>query len=288
VQCWGYNAYGQLGNGATTSSATPVTVAGLSAPATALAAGSYHTCALTGAGAVQCWGYNANGQLGRGNLINSIVPVTVTGLSGAATGLVAGAQHTCALTSTGAMQCWGNNANGQLGDGGTVRSTTPVTVTGLSGSATAPAAGSNHSCALTSTGAVQCWGYNASGQLGNGNTTSSTSPVTVTGLSGTVTTLAAGNAHTCALSSAGAVQCWGANNHGQLGNESTTNSNAPVAVTGLSGATALLKAGYGHNCAVTTAGAAQCWGYNLYGQLGNGSTANSTIPASVTGLAGPP
>jgi alpha-tubulin suppressor-like RCC1 family protein len=288
VQCWGYNAYGQLGNDSTRSSSAPVAVTGLSGPVTALAAGSYHTCALTEAGTVQCWGYNANGQLGRGNLTNSVVPATVTALAGTATALVAGAQHTCALISGGAMQCWGNNANGQLGDGSTTRATEPVTVKNLSGAAMAMAAGSNHSCALTSTGVVQCWGYNATGQLGNDTTTHSAVPVTVSGVNGTVSMLAAGNAHTCALGSSGAVQCWGGNNYGQLGNGGTTNSSVAVAVTGLGGAASVLKAGYGHNCIVTTSGAAQCWGYNLYGQLGNGSTANATAPVDVTGLGATP
>lgn len=287
VQCWGYNRYGQLGNGSTTSVNTPVTVTGLSGPVTALAAGSYHTCALISGGAVQCWGYNANGQLGSGSMTNSTSPVTVAGLSVSATTLAAGAQYTCVLTSAGAAQCWGYNANGQLGNGSAMNSTTPVTVAGLSGSATTLAAGAQHTCALTSTGVAQCWGYNASGQLGNGSTTNSTIPVTVAGLSGSTITLAAGAQHTCTLTSAGAVQCWGGNSNGQLGNGSTTSSSLPFTVTGLNGPATALTAGYGHNCILTSAGAAQCWGYNLYGQLGNGSTTNSATAVTVTGLSGP-
>lgn len=286
VQCWGYNRYGQMGNGSTTSASAPVAVTGLSGTVTMLAAGSYHTCALNSAGAVQCWGYNANGQLGNGSTTNVATPVTVAGISGSATALVAGSQHTCALTSAGTAQCWGNNLHGQLGNGSTANTITPLTVTGLSGSATLLAAGSNHTCALTSTGVLQCWGLNASGQLGDGSIKNSAVPAMVAGLSGSVTTMTAGNAHTCAVLGSGAVQCWGGNNYGQLGDGATANSSVPVTVAGLSAAASALAAGYGHNCTLTSSGAAQCWGYNLYGQLGNGSTVNSPIPVSVTGLSG--
>jgi alpha-tubulin suppressor-like RCC1 family protein len=136
-------------------------------------------------------------------------------------------------------------------------------------------------------GAVQCWGNNEKGQLGNGTLTSSPTPVTVTALSGAASVLVAGANHSCALTDAGTIQCWGFNNYGQLGNGTTVISTAPVSVTGLSGAATALSAGYGHNCALTSAGAAQCWGYNLYGQLGNGSTKNSGAPVTVTGLSGP-
>ncbi|MBI3775911.1 MAG: hypothetical protein HY273_10235 [Gammaproteobacteria bacterium] len=287
VQCWGYNAYGQLGNGSTTSSNSPVTVTGISGQVTALVAGNYHNCVLTSAGAVQCWGYNANGQLGNGTNTNSSTPVTVAGLSASTTTLVAGTQHNCVLTSAGAMQCWGYNSYGQLGNGSTMNSTTPVAVTGLSGSVTTLAAGNQHTCALTSVGAIQCWGFNTNGQLGNGSNTSSTTPVTVTSLSGSVLTLTAGAQHTCALSNVGTAQCWGYNLYGQLGNGSTTSSNTPVTVTGLSGTVTMLTSGFGHLCALISTGAVQCWGYNLYGQLGNGSTTNSGAPMTVTGLSGP-
>jgi alpha-tubulin suppressor-like RCC1 family protein len=105
-----------------------------------------------------------------------------------------------------------------------------VAVTGLSSNVTAIAAGGSHTCALTTAGAVQCWGSNASGQLGNNSTTNSQLPVAVTGLSSDVTAIAAGQSHTCALMTSGAVQCWGDNEDGQLGNNSTTNSSVPVTV----------------------------------------------------------
>jgi alpha-tubulin suppressor-like RCC1 family protein/fibronectin type 3 domain-containing protein len=245
-----------------------------------IAAGRIHTCTLLSSGTVQCWGGNGTGQLGNGTTINSSTPVTVTGLSGAAA-VVAGYNHTCALLSGGTVQCWGDNSFGQLGNGTTGGiSSTPVTVTGLS-AVTAIALGpaANHACALVSDGTVQCWGSNALGQLGNGNTTDSNTPVTVTGLTG-ATAIAAGSLHTCALLSDGTAKCWGNNGNGQLGNGTTANSNIPHAVSSLSGATAIAAGGF-HTCALLSNGTVNCWGYNLAGQVGNGTTTDSTTPVTV-------
>jgi alpha-tubulin suppressor-like RCC1 family protein len=162
---------------------TPTTVVtGLGGRATALGAGDRHTCALLADGRVQCWGYNRAGQLGDGTTTQRSTPTTVTGLGGRATALAAGWSHTCALLADGRVQCWGNNSLGQLGDGTTTQRSTPTTVTGLGGMATALAAGGEHTCALLEGGRVQCWGYNSAGQLGDGTTTSRSTPVTVVGL----------------------------------------------------------------------------------------------------------
>lgn len=286
VLCWGYNGDGELGNGTTTDSAAPMAVIGLSSGVTAITAGGYHTCALTMAGAVECWGYNFYGQLGDGTTTNSVIPATVMNLPSDVTAIATGEVHTCALTAAGGVECWGFNAFGGLGDGTTTNSTTPVAVTGLSIGVAAITAGSDHSCALTTVGGVQCWGYNSNGQLGDGATTNSTTPVAVKNLASGVPVVATGDEHTCALTTAGGLQCWGLNNYGQLGNGTTTNSATPVAVTGLSSSATVITAGYHHTCALSIAGGVQCWGSNNHGQLGNGASTDSHTPVAVTGLSG--
>jgi alpha-tubulin suppressor-like RCC1 family protein len=285
VKCWGRNSEGQLGNGTTTQSTTSVTVTGVSG-AVALAGGFQHTCAVMAGGALQCWGFNGYGQLGNGTTTQSTVAVTVTGVSGA-TAVTADWKHSCAMVTGGEVKCWGNNGNGQLGNGTTTQSTTAVTVLGspfpLFGQG-ATAAGEGHTCALTDVGGVKCWGLNSNGQLGNGNTTSSTTAVTVTGVSG-ATALTAGLRHSCAVVAGGAVQCWGYNLYGQLGNGTTMQSTTAVTVTGVSGATALVAGQY-HTCAVVAGGAVRCWGWNGLGQLGNGTTINSATALTVAGVSG--
>ena len=194
--------------------------------------------------------------------------------------LAAGDSHTCTITDSGTVKCWGYNVNGQLGNGSFTSSSTPVTVSGIS-DATALAAGEGHTCALTGGGTVKCWGKNASGQLGNGSTTQSSTPVTVSDISD-ATELAAGNSHTCALTGGGTVKCWGYNVHGQLGNGSFTGSSTPVTVSGISDATALATRS-SHTCALTGGGTVECWGYNYYGQLGNGEAGFYTTPQDVIG-----
>ncbi len=284
VLCWGANFSGQLGNGTTTlSSTTPAPVVGLTSGVRAVAAGNSHTCALTAAGGVMCWGSNGTGALGNGLWTSSTTPVAVVGLASGASALAAGEYHMCAITSGGAVKCWGQNDTGQLGNGLTTNSNTPVDVSGLASGASAVAGGRYHTCAVVA-GGVKCWGANTNGQLGNGTTTPSGTPVNVTGLTSGVIAVAAGYSHSCAVTTAGAVKCWGYNFAGQLGNGSTLPSTTPVDVSGLtSGVIAVTAADY-HSCALTSAGGVKCWGWNVYGQLGNGMTTYSPRPVDVTGL----
>jgi len=288
VKCWGSNAYGQLGNGNTTDSTTPVAVTGLASSVRSIAAGYGHTCAVTSAGAVQCWGWNGLGQLGNGNITDSHTPVLVSGLTTGVVSTTAAYSHSCALTSGGAVKCWGNNGSGQLGNGTFTNSYIPVQVVGLSSGVLVISSSHDglHTCVQTSGGAVQCWGSNTYGQLGNGNTTDANAPVAVPSLSNGVQAIAAGHLHTCALASASGVECWGYNIFGQLGNGTTINSLNPVTAKGLTSAVAGIAAGYAHTCAVTRAGAVECWGSNNPGQLGNGTITDFNTAVAALGAGG--
>lgn len=235
AKCWGYNGYGQLGDGTRTSRLTPVNVTGLGSGVTAIAANSLHTCAVTVGGGVKCWGVNWHGQLGNGTTADSYVPVAVTGLGSGVTAITTGNDHTCAASTGGGIKCWGDNRDGQLGDGTTSDKYTPVDVTGLGSGVSEIEAGYIHTCALTIGGGVKCWGSNGWGQLGDGTTTDRYAPFGVTGLASGATAVAAGHYHTCALTTGGGVKCWGVNNSGQLGDGTTITSLTPVNVFGFEG-----------------------------------------------------
>jgi len=292
VKCWGF---GQLGNGTTSDSSTPVAVSGLSSGMAAVSAGDHHTCALTSGGGVKCWGDNGYGQLGNGTTIDSSTPVDVSGLSSGVAAVSTGSYgHACAVTSGGAVKCWGYNVYGELGDGTTTDRSTPVDVIGLSSGVAAIGVGGEHTCALMSGGAVKCWGYNYYGQLGDGTTTDSSTPVDVSGLSG-VAAIDVGGYFACALTSGAGVKCWGDNGYGQLGDGTTIESPTPVDVSGLAGGVSAISAGTNyssdgsdHACALTSAGAVKCWGLNDVGELGDGTTTDSSTPVFVNGTgAGP-
>jgi len=281
VWAWGYNYYGQCGNGTIHSSESLVQVSGLNS-VTAVAAGDCHSIALKNDGTVWAWGYNCCGQLGDGTTTNRTTPVQVIGLSGV-TAVSAEGARSFALKSDGTVWAWGYNCYGQLGDGTTTNRTTPVQVTGLSG-VTAIAAGTYHSVALKSDGKVWTWGSNYYGELGDGTTTNKTTPVQVTGLSG-VTAIAAGTYHSVALKSDGAVWAWGMNYYGELGDGTTVQKTTPVQVSELSGVTAVV-AGFYHSMALKSNGTVWAWGDNFYGELGDGTTVQKTTPVQVSGLSG--
>ena len=309
VWAWGQNTYGQVGDGTTTNKRTPVQVSGLNG-VTAVAAGEYHSLALKSDGTVWAWGENGHGQLGDGTTTDSGAPVQVKGaggagsLSGVAVIASGGHGHSLALKSDGTVWAWGYNYAGQLGDGTTTDSSTPVQVLGAGGEGflsgvTAISTGRGHSLALKNDGTVWAWGYNVYGQLGDGTAGLSTNkglPVQVMAsadvpLSG-VTAIGGGYMYSLALKSDGTVWAWGWNHQGELG-DGTADSykTSPVQVSGpggtgfLSGVTAI-AAGYSNSLALKSDGTVWAWGYNYAGQLGDGTNTNKNSPVQVLGPGG--
>ena len=283
VSCWGYGGWGLLGNGTGGSSYEPVSVSGLSSGATQLAIGQHHVCALTDQGTVKCWGYNGSGQLGNGGGGESYSPVDASLLTVKVKQIVAGHQHTCALTVAGGVKCWGWNGYGQLGDGTTTNQSTPVDVIGLASGVTQISGSHGVTCAVTTTNNAKCWGRNDQGQLGDGTYTYSSVPVLVQSLAGQVKSIVSGTLNTCAITLTNTVKCWGYNGWGEIGDGTNNSSPTPVAVSGLTNI-AKVSLGEGQACAIDVNGAAKCWGRNEQGQLGDGTTTNRNLPVTPVGL----
>ncbi|MEQ1856710.1 MAG: hypothetical protein ABL963_09575 [Longimicrobiales bacterium] len=243
----------------------------------ALATGISHMCGLDESGIARCWGANEGGQLGDGSRSDRPSPVPVsTDLRFSS--LTAGASHTCGVAGGGVPLCWGQNLSGQLGDGSRNDARFPRAVGG-GVSFRILVAGWNHTCGLTANGNAFCWGQNSDGQLGDGSRLDRLVPSVVRG---SITSLAAGSAHTCGISD-GTVLCWGDNRFGQLGDGTSDGRAQPVQAIGLPGAATQIVAGAVHTCALVADGSAYCWGQNLHGQVGDGSTTNR---ASATAVAG--
>ncbi len=229
--CWGADNYGQLGIGSFSPSSVPVAVSG-GITFSQITAGFGHICALTAAGAAYCWGNNAFGQLGNNSTALSQTPVQVSAGSVVFTSLSAGAQHTCAVATISEVYCWGYNADGEFGNGGTGNDSTPVEAQGaLYLNLAAVAAGQASTCALTAAGAPVCGGAGAQGQLGDGSTARSLVPVAVAGgLTFKALVAAAEGQGVCGLTASGALYCWGFNSSGQLGNGTTGENLVPEQV----------------------------------------------------------
>jgi uncharacterized repeat protein (TIGR02543 family) len=292
VKCWGHNVFGGLGDGTISDSLTPVQVSGLTSGVKAIGVGNTHSCAVTSAGAAECWGGNGFGQLGDGSAINRSSPVfvdsTLVPMPAALADVVAitaGGNHTCALLTGSRVVCWGNNGNGQLGDGTTTNRTLPVQTSGFYN---AVDAGTSHTCGITvdlvdpNAHTVRCWGDNFNGQIGDGTNTTRTSPANAVNIAPftLVNAVSAGGGRSCALvNGGGVVECWGSG----YGTTATV-------VTGFKTDKAAISAGT-DSCAATGEigapnGEIYCWGTNQYGQLGNATTTDSTTPVRVLGFGG--
>ncbi|WP_162463248.1 immunoglobulin-like domain-containing protein [Paenibacillus psychroresistens] len=289
---WGNNSGGSLGDGTNTDRLEPVKVDGLLAgkAVSEISARYMHSLAIAD-GLVYGWGINNSGQLGDATIKDRNVPVKVNLPSGKIFSQIAtGMTHSLALTSTGILYAWGNNDDGQLGDGTTNTRATPVLVNGLPGKTIiAIAAGNLHSVAVAQDGTVWAWGNNSSGQLGDGTNTNRKLPVKVIGLSGkTAIKVAAGNNHTLALVAGGTVWGSGNNSSGQLGDGTTINRTTSVKVNGLlNGKTIIdITAENDHSLALLNDRTMMSWGENDQGQLGDGSTSSSNLPVTVSALDG--
>jgi alpha-tubulin suppressor-like RCC1 family protein len=269
-----------------------VKVADLPTDIIAVAAGVMHSLALTSKGTVYAWGNNQAGQLGDGTTTNRSTPVKVADLPTDITAVAAGAVHTLAMNSKGTVYAWGDNSEGQLGDGTTTSSLTPKPVSlPADVTITTVAAGYGHNLAATATGTVYAWGQNHYGQLGSGASNEfSSTPVAVLVLpaGATITALSGSSMHSLAAASNGTAYAWGQNApFGLLGDGTTTNHPTPVAISLPAGVTfKALAAGVYHNLAVGSNGTAYVWGTNTDGQLGDGTSDLESIlaPAAVKGL----
>jgi alpha-tubulin suppressor-like RCC1 family protein len=265
VWAWGNNDRGQLGNGTNANTNLPIAV-GL-ANVTALGAGKYFSLTLKSGGTVWGWGENDMGQLGIANQDSTNRPVQA--LIADVTAIACGSYHVLALKTDRSLQAWGNNWSGQLGNGMLDNTNIPVAVIGTSDTL-AIAAGGMSSMKLKADGTVWAWGNNYDGLLGVGSTNPEIAmPAQVLDLFN-ITTIAAGDSHMLALASNGTVWAWGNNFGGQLGiGQSGNLTNHPVQVLGLSNVTAI-AAGANHSLALKNDGTVWAWGYNDYGQLGDG------------------
>lgn len=279
---WGNNFYGQIGDSSSFNRNIPVKVVGLSG-VIAIAAGDHHSLALKKDGTVWAWGWDLFGQLGNGTGTSNY-PIKIDSLSGVIA-IAAGSYHSLALKNNGTMWAWGNNTSGELGIENNSQSNYPQQVSGLS-SVKSISGSSSNSYAIKQDGTVWVWGGNTYNQLGNNTEAFSTHPRQVIGLS-EVKEFTGGFQHSLALKNDGTVWTWGNNSAGQLGNGAIDSNSIyvhqPTQVQGLSGVVSLTGGGT-HTLAVKNDGTVWAWGYNFYGQLGNGTnTEFYTLPVKVTG-----
>jgi alpha-tubulin suppressor-like RCC1 family protein len=287
VYTWGYNVYGQLGDDTTTQKEVPTEItSNITGTVTQLVAGHNHSMALTSTGRVYTWGRNNTGQLGDNTVTQRNIPTEITSrITGTVTQIAADSLHSIALTSTGRVYTWGNNSNGQLGDDTTIQKRIPTEITSrITGTVTQIAAGNSYSMALTDTGRVYTWGDNEYGQLGDNTTTQRNVPTEITSrITGTTTLIVTKYWHSMALTDTGRVYTWGRNGNGQLGDNTIADKHVPTEITSrITGTVIQLAAGALHSMALTDTGRVYTWGWNFYGPLGDNTTTQRNAPTEIT------
>lgn len=281
LYCFGSNTYGKLGDSTTIYRPGPTIVdKGVSYSKVAIGKGNPgdHTCAITTAGILKCWGYNAYGQLGLGDTMSKSLPFKVDGTT-TYSEISNGLSHSCGVTTDGTLKCWGANFYAQVGDGTATTRTTPTTIDSGTNYALV-SSGSYHNCAITTTGVLKCWGDNSFGQLGMASTATTQNTPVVVDAGVSYSSIQAGEQYTCGITSTGVLKCWGYNNIGQLGVGDLTLRNSPQVVD--SGITyAKISTASSHTCGITTSGVLKCWGQNSSYQLGNGNASASYSPVII-------
>jgi alpha-tubulin suppressor-like RCC1 family protein len=274
LKCWGSNSSGQLGDGSTTTR-TGMVVVDSGTSYVNVAVGSQFVCGITTSNRMKCWGNNTYGQIGNGSTVTQTSPVLID--SGSTYKSIAtGANHACGITTSDVLKCWGYNSSGQLGNGGTTNQTSPVVIdSGVSYSNVS--AGTSFTCGVTTTGQLKCWGLNTAGQLGIGNTTNQILPMQIPDSVNSYYKVSAGSGSACAITTVGALKCWGLNNLGLLGDGTLVNQPSPVAVDP-EVSYAQISAGQSHFCGVNSDGVVKCWGTDSYGQTGQGLSQVITLP----------
>ena len=282
---WGFNLYGQLGNGSVVNSSVPLQV-GSATAWKSISAGDVHSVALMADGTIWSWGRNDAGQLGNGSVDALAHPDPVqVGSARDWAAVAAGELHTLALRRNGSVYAWGQNLSGQLGDGTVIAKSSPTVVSGPVefNNVASIAAGGTHSLALLANGEIHAWGNNGTGQFGNDTQISSTVPVRVATDTVNWTRSEPGNAFTVALRSNGSLWAWGDNSFGQLGDASlVTPRNTPAEVAGGARNWLVSASGLSHTVAIRANGTLWAWGDNSSGQLGDAAISDNTTPQLIS------
>jgi alpha-tubulin suppressor-like RCC1 family protein len=284
IECWGDNGSGQLGYGDQVQRTCPNGAQVPLEPSAQLAMGGSHACAATADGSVHCWGNNDAGQLGYGDRLSRFAPTVTPVLLPHAGSLGAGAAGTCVNDGNDRRSCWGRNSSSQLGLPATVDYLAPIEIRDPDDVALPVALGPQHSCYAAKGAGVRCFGYNSAGELGVPPSVTSQAPdaqAPVMADAGSPNGVVVGRAHSCTLTKAGDVFCWGSNDVGQLGAWVDGGKTHLAQHVALGGVAVQIASGTDHVCAVMASGGVKCWGRNDAGQLGQGTSLPQTGPVGV-------
>lgn len=286
IMTWGVNTYFQLGTTSLPNSNLPISIPSLS-NVKMVSSGGYHSLALKNDGTVWAWGNNLHGQLGNGTIVDNSTPAIVPSLSNVKKIVAGGNAFSMALKNDGTLWAWGNNEDGQLGDGSITNKLTPVQIIS---NVIDIAAGHNHTIVLKSDSTIWVWGNNSYGQLGINSTINSIIPIQVIGFNN-IRSIAAGSMYSFAIKNNGDVYSWGENSYGQLGLGDTTKRIVPTQINSISNVIKI-KGGNGHTLAITADSILWAWGNKVYGQLGDGTTSSTSTcwceknPIQITAMTG--